>query len=170
VKAEADAPDEQEVRELFVCLCVRDAAAAIAFYTSVFGARETFRLAEPNGRIGHAELRFGPANVMLCDEHPEHGIHGPPTGGCPGTTVHLHVDEVDRLAERAAAAGAVIVRPPTDHAHGERQCRLRDPFGHYWLLGHQLEELSEQEIVRRYAAQVRDRGVRPHSAAASVPG
>lgn len=157
MKAEAGTADEQDVRELFVYLCVRDAAAAIEFYTSVFGARETFRLAEPGGRIGHAELRFGPATVMLCDEHPEHGIHCPPTAGCPGTTVHLHVDDVDRLAERAAAAGAVIVRPPTDYAHGERQCRLRDPFGHDWLLGHQLEELSEQEIARRYAAEVRDR-------------
>lgn len=157
MKAEAGTADERVVRALFVYLCVRDAAAAIEFYTSVFGARETFRLAEPGGRIGHAELRFGPATVMLCDEHPEHGIHGPPTAGCPGTTVHLHVDDVDRLAERAAAAGAVIVRPPTDYAHGERQCRLRDPFGHDWLLGHQLEELSEQEIARRYTAEVRDR-------------
>jgi PhnB protein len=156
MKAMAGTADVQEVIELFVYLCVRDAAAAIEFYTSVFGAHETFRLAEPGGRIGHAELRFGPATVMLCDEHPEHGIHGPPAAGCPGTTVHLHVDDVDRLAERAAAAGAVIVRPPTDHAHGERQCRLRDPFGHDWLLGHQLEELSEQEIARRYAAEVRD--------------
>lgn len=155
--AEGGAADEQEVRELFVYLCVQDAAAAIEFYTSVFGARETFRLAEPGGRIGHAELRFGPSTVMLCDEHPEHGIHAPPTAGCPGTTVHLHVDDVDGLAQRAAAAGAVIVRPPTDYEHGERQCRLRDPFGHDWLLGHQLEELSEHEIARRYAAEVGDR-------------
>jgi PhnB protein len=148
--------DDVEVREVFVYLCVRDAAAAIDFYTSVFGARETFRLAEPGGRVGHAELTFGPATVMLCDEHPEHGILAPPATGCSGTTVHLHVEDVDRLADRAVAAGAVLVREPTDYGHGERQCRLRDPFGHEWLLGHQLEALSNEEIARRYEAEQRN--------------
>jgi PhnB protein len=138
-----------EIRELFVYLCVHDADAAIAFYTSVFGARETLRLAEPGGRVGHAELRMGPATVMLCDEHPELGIRSPGPVGGPGTTVHLHVDDVDRLAERALAAGAEMVREPTDYGHGERQCRIRDPFGHEWLLGHALEELSGDEIRRR---------------------
>lgn len=170
-------PEGTAVRELFVYLCVRDAAAAIDFYGRVFGARETFRLTDRGGRVGHADLELGPATVMLCDEHPEHGIlapapagsHSPdatggvtpdaageaapaPAGGT-GVTIHLHVDDVDRLAERAAAAGAVILREPTDYAHGERQCRLLDPFGHTWLLGHQLEELSPEEITRRYEAE-----------------
>jgi PhnB protein len=146
-----------EIRELFVYLCVDGADAAIAFYTKVFGARETLRLAEPGGRVGHAELRFGPATVMVCDEHPQHGIQAPPPTGSRGARVHLHVDDVDRLAERAAAEGAVILMDPTDQGHGERQCRLRDPFGQEWLLGHQLEDLSDEEIARRYDAEVRDR-------------
>jgi PhnB protein len=146
-----------EIDELFVYLCVRDAAAAITFYSQVFGAEETFRLAEPGGRVGHAELRLGPATVMLCDEHPEHGILSPQAFGGTGARVHLHVRDVDRLARRAADAGAVILMDPTDFGHGERQCRLRDPFGHEWLLGHPLEELTNEEIARRYAEETRDR-------------
>jgi PhnB protein len=140
------------IREVFPYLCVRGADAAIGFYTEVFGARETFRLEEPSGRVGHAELVLGPLTVMVCDEHPELGIRAPsPTGGS-GTALHLHVDNVDRLAARATAAGAAMLREPTDYGHGERQCRIRDPFGHEWLLGHELEQLDNEEIRRRYEA------------------
>ena len=124
-----------EVREVFVYLCVRGGDAAIAFYTQVFGARERFRLAGPDGRIGHAELDIGPVTVMLADEHPELGILSPLAYGGTGTTLHLHVDDVDALTRRAAEAGATVVRAPEDHGHGERQSRVRDPFGHEWLLG-----------------------------------
>ena len=128
-----------EVHEVFVYLCVRDANAAIAFYTHVFGARERFRLAGPDGRIGHAELDIGPVTVMLADEHPEHGILSPLAFGGTGTTLHLHVRDVDALTRRAADAGATVLRAPEDQGHGERQSRLRDPFGHEWLLGHPIK-------------------------------
>ncbi len=138
------------VRELFVYLCVTDAAAAIEFYARVFGARETFRLEGTDGRVGHAELRFGPMTVMISDEHPEHGVLAPATHGASGITLHLHVDDVDQLARRAVEAGAVSLSGPADHPHGERQCRIGDPFGHVWLLGEEIEDLPEVEIVRRY--------------------
>lgn len=140
------------IRELFVYLCVTDAVAAIDFYVRVFGARETFRLEDADGRVGHAELRFGPATVMISDEHPEFGVVAPPAHGATGITLHLHVDDVDWLVRRAVDAGAVNLGGPTDHAHGERQCRVRDPYGHTWLLGQQIEDLSNDEIERRYRA------------------
>jgi PhnB protein len=141
------------IHDLFLYLCVDDGPAAIDFYSRVFGAEETLRLQEPGGRVGHAELRIGPATVMLCDEHPELGIFSPRAFGGSGSAVHLHVDDVDQLARRAVEAGAEMVREPTDYAHGERQCRIRDPFGHEWLLGHSLEQLSEEEISRRFDAE-----------------
>src|SRR5262245_22071524 len=96
-------------------------------------------MADPGkGRIGHAELRIGPMTIMLADEYPELGILSPLAHGGTGTTLHLHVDDVDALAADALRAGATMVRPPTDYDHGERQCRIRDPFGHEWLLGHDL--------------------------------
>ncbi len=127
------------IHEVYPYLCVRGAAAAIDFYTRVFGARETLRLSEPSGRIAHAELTLGPATLMLADEHPEYGVQSPLAFGGTGTTIHLHVENVDTITARAVEAGATVLREPADQGHGERQCRLRDPFGHEWLLGHKIE-------------------------------
>jgi uncharacterized glyoxalase superfamily protein PhnB len=138
------------VREVYPYLCVRGAAAAIEFYSRVFGAQEIARLAEPDGRIAHAELKLGSTTMMLADEHPEAGIQSPLAFGGTGTTLHLHVENVDTLAYRATEAGATLLRAPADQDHGERQCRLRDPFGHEWLLGHPIE--STEEMKSRFEA------------------
>lgn len=131
------------IREVYPYLCVRGAAAAIEFYQKVFGAEEIFRMTDPgNGRIGHAELKLGPVTLMLADEHPELGILSPLAFGGSGTTIHLHVDDVDALAKEAVQAGATILRQPADYSHGERQCRFRDPFGHEWLLGHETPKVA----------------------------
>lgn len=149
-------PGAPSIHEVFIYLIVRGGVDAIDFYARVFGATETFRLQEPGGgRVGHAELRLGPVTVMLADEHPEAGILSPLAFGGTGTRIHLHVDDVDVLAARAVDAGAVILFGPEDQAHGERQCRLRDPWGHEWLLGHPVgEPLSNDEIQRRYQEEV----------------
>lgn len=142
---------EPAIHEVFTYLCVADGAGAIDFYTRVFGARETFRLQEPGGRVAHAELRLGPTTLMLAGEYPELGIRGPLAYGGTGTTLHLHVDDVDALTRRAEDAGATVLRPPADQPHGERQSRIRDPFGHEWLLGHPLgPPLTNDEIRRRF--------------------
>jgi len=147
--AETSPSARSAIHEVYPYLCVRNAAAAIEFYRRAFGAEEIFRLTEPGGRIGHAELKLGPATIMLADEYPEHGIRSPLAFGGTGTTIHLHVSDVDVLAAEALEAGATMVREPTDYGHGERQCRLRDPFGHEWLLGHEIEQVSREEMQRR---------------------
>ena len=146
--------EASSIHEVYPYLCVRGAAAAIDLYGRAFGARETFRLTEPGGRIGHAELKLGPATLMLVDEYPEYGIQSPIVFGGTGTTIHLHVENVDALTEQAVEAGATVLREPTDQSHGERQCRLRDPFGHEWLLGHPIENVSREEMQHRFEAQL----------------
>lgn len=148
---------EPEIFEVFPHLHVRGGAAAIEFYQRLFGAHELMRLAYPDGRIAHAELRLGPLTVLLADEHPEYGVRSPLAFGGTGSAIHLHVDNVDRLARRAMAAGATMITAPHDEDHGERQCRIRDPFGHEWLLGHQTEQVSPDEIHRRFDAAHRPR-------------
>jgi uncharacterized glyoxalase superfamily protein PhnB len=140
------------ISEVFPCLRVRGGLAAIDFYVRAFGAVETMRLVEPSGRLGHAELRFGPATLTLSDEYPEFGLLGPQSLGGTGSAIHLHVDDADAWAARAIAAGAVMVMPPADQFYGERSCRVRDPFGHDWLLGHRIERVSLEEMQRRFAA------------------
>jgi PhnB protein len=150
---EAIAHHTPVIHAVYPYLCVRGGAAAIDFYVRVFGARELMRLTYADGRIAHAEVKLGPATLMLSDEHPEYGIRSPLTFGGTGIGIHLHVDDVDELTARAVKAGATVLRPPTDEGHGERQAKIRDPFGHEWLLGHQVETVSSEEIQRRFEAE-----------------
>lgn len=141
--------------ELFAYLCVHDSSAAIAYYSEVFGAREKFRLTEPSGRIGHAELDFDGATLMLSDEFPEYGILGAKSIGATAVTIHLHVDDADAVIERALKAGATLEIPIQDQFYGERSGSFRDPFGHRWNIGHSIEEVSPEEMQRRYTAMLK---------------
>ncbi|MBE9169547.1 VOC family protein [Pleurocapsales cyanobacterium LEGE 06147] len=144
--------NRNRVHEVFPYLRVNGAEAAIQFYTSVFGAVEKFRLAEPGGRIGHVELDLGNIVLMLSDEFPEYNCLAPQEPGATGLVIHLHCDNCDELAARAVAAGAVMVREPSDAFYGERSCTIRDPFGHEWMLGHEIEKVEPEEMQRRYTA------------------
>lgn len=140
------------IHEVFAYLCVSGADAAIAFYGKAFGATEKFRLTEPGGRIGHAELDFGGATVMLSDEFPEFGIRSAASIGATAVTIHLHVDDADAMIRRAVEAGATLEREASDAFYGERSGAVRDPFGHRWLIGHSIEDVSPEEMQRRYTA------------------
>lgn len=144
------------ISEVFPYLRVRDASAAIRFYENAFGAVEKFRLAEPAGRVGHAELHFGNATVMVSDEYPEAGIRGPEAFGGSGSSVHLHVDDVDAMTTQAVAAGAELLMEPQDQFYGERSSKVRDPFGHEWLLGSHIEDVTPEEMQRRFTAMFDD--------------
>ncbi|MFO0612376.1 MAG: helix-turn-helix domain-containing protein [Polyangiaceae bacterium] len=146
-----------KIHEAFTYLRVNDARAAIDFYREAFGATEKFRLTEPGGRVGHAELDFGGTTIMLSDEFPEAGILGPVTLGGTSFSVHLHVDDADAAVARAVAAGATVVRPLRDQFYGERSGAVRDPFGHDWLIGHELEKVTPDEMQRRYELLVGQR-------------
>jgi uncharacterized glyoxalase superfamily protein PhnB len=87
------------IHEVFPYLMVHDASAAIHFYGQAFGATELFRLVEPSGRIGHAELKLGPLTLMVADEFPEYGMRGPKGEDGNGFTIHLHVDDADALTD-----------------------------------------------------------------------
>ncbi len=138
------------IHELFAYLCVEDAHKAIEFYGKAFGAQEKYRLAEPGGRIGHAELAFGNATLMLSEEFPEYGIRGPRALGGTPVTIHLHVDDADAIIQRAVAAGAQLEMAPKDQFYGERSGSIRDPFGHRWNIGHHIEDVTPDEMQRRY--------------------
>ncbi|MFW5920812.1 MAG: VOC family protein, partial [Polyangiales bacterium] len=126
------------------------------FYREAFGASEMFRLEEPGGRIGHAELDFDGTTLMIADEFPEIGCRGPKALEATPVTLHLHVDDADEVVRRAVAAGAELVREPQDHFYGERSGTVRDPFGHRWLIGHSIEDVSPEEMQRRYEALMKD--------------
>lgn len=142
------------IHELFAYLCVNDAKAAIDYYAKVFDATEKFRLTEPGGRIGHAELDFNGITLMLSDEYPECEIRAPRAFGGTTVTIHLHVDDADALIQRAVDAGATLDMAPKDQFYGERSGVVRDPFGHRWNIGHSIEQLTPEEMQRRYTTMM----------------
>ena len=143
---------EQTIHDVYAYLRVHDTKAAIDFYARAFGAKELFRLVEPSGKVGHAELKLGPVTIMLSDEYPEIGIRGPRSIGGTSVSIHIHASDVDRLFEQAVAAGATGVRPLQNQFYGERSGTVRDPFGHEWLLGGHIEDMTVEEMQRRYTA------------------
>lgn len=148
----ATADSAVTVHEVYPYLRVSGAGDAIAFYIRAFGAKERFRLTEPSGRIGHAEIKIGETTLMLSDEYPEYGIRGPLALGGTSFSIHLHVDSVDTLMKQAILAGATIVREVADQFYGERSGMVRDPFGHEWLLGQQIEDVHPEVMQKRFTA------------------
>lgn len=131
-------------------LCCKDAAAAIEFYKNAFDAVEDYRLAEPGGRIGHAELHINGASIMLSDEYPEMSVLSPQSLGGSPVAIHLYVADAKAVEAKAAAAGAKIVRPVADQFYGDSAGTLEDPFGHRWFVSTRKEQLSGAEIKQRY--------------------
>jgi len=142
------------IHALYAYLRVDDCARAIDFYRRAFGATEKFRLSEPAGRIGHAELDFNGTTLMISDEFPEFGMQGPQAGGGSPVSLHLHVENADRVVQQALDAGATLAMAPQDQFYGERTGVVIDPFGHRWMIGHEIEKLTPQEMQRRYTAMM----------------
>jgi PhnB protein len=133
-------------------LCVNGAAAAIEFYKKAFGAKEVLRMADPSGKVGHAEIQIGDSRLMLADEYPEMGFLSPKSIGGTPVMMHLYVEDVDATVPRAVAAGAKVTREVADQFYGDRGGKIEDPFGHSWYVATHKEDLSQEEIQKRAAA------------------
>jgi PhnB protein len=132
-------------------LIVDDGAAAVEFYTSIFGATERMRMAEPDGKIGHTELELGDSVIMLADEHPEVGAVSPRSVGGTPVTLHVYVEDADDVFARATAAGARAERPVETQFYGDRLGQFEDPFGHRWSVATHVEDVPPEEMEKRAA-------------------
>jgi PhnB protein len=130
-------------------LIVRDAARVIDFYRQGLGAREVMRMAGPDGRVMHAEVRIGDSVVMLGDEPQMPGCRSPQSVGARTATLYLYVPDVDAAFRRALRAGGREVAPPADMFWGDRVGTVEDPSGHQWMLATHKEDLTPREIARR---------------------
>ena len=136
-------------------LIVKDAAAALAFYASALGATELFRMADPAGRIGHAEMRIGDSGFMLADEFPDVGAVAPVAGGGHAVSFLLYVPDVDAAIARAVQAGCRVVKPVRDQFYGDRSGTVVDPFGHQWTIATHVEDVPPEEMQRRAEAMAK---------------
>lgn len=132
---------------------VRNAAKAIEFYKSVFGATEVLRLPSPDGtKVLHAELKIRDSVLMLSDECPDMGASAPQPGtGLPAHSVMLYVPDVDSTFKQAIAHGATSVMPPADMFWGDRFSKFVDPFGHLWAVATHTREVTPEECAKAVA-------------------
>ena len=134
---------------------VDDAKKAMDFYSTAFGAKETFRM--PMGdKIAHAEMDIDGSRFMLSDEFPEWGALSPRSRGGATGGMLIYVKDADASIDRAVKAGATVVQPAEDQFWGDRMGTVVDPFGHKWMLGTHKEEVSPEEMQRRGDAWVKD--------------
>ena len=133
-------------------LIIKNAADALEFYKQAFGATELFRMAQPDGKIGHAEIKIGDSPIMLADEFPEMGYKSPQSLGGSPVSIMIYVEEVDAVFDRALAAGATVQQPVQDKFYGDRIGTLVDPFGHVWHVSTHKEDVSPEEMEKRAAA------------------
>jgi PhnB protein len=134
-------------------LCCAGAAAAIDFYTIVFGAVQMQRWTAPDGRIGHAELELAGQRLYVADEHPEIGVRGPRALGGTAVSFVLTVPDADVTVARAVDAGATLERPVTVQEYGARAGWIVDPFGHRWNVQTPVEQMSLQRLRERVGDQ-----------------
>ncbi len=135
-------------------LTISGATDAIEFYKKAFGAKEIYRLAGTDGKVGHAEIQIGDSRIMLADESPMMGNKSPKSlGGSPAGIV-LYVEHVDKMFDQAVQAGAKVTRPLKDQPYGDRMGGLEDPFGHHWHLGTHIEDVAPDELDRRMKAMM----------------
>jgi PhnB protein len=123
------------IRGVTPYLIVEGAAAAIDWYREALGAEEVDRQVGGAGRVAHAELRIGASTIFLGEEHPHlEEIFAPARVGGTPVYLDLETDDVAGLFERMVAAGGAPIREPTDPSLPLQTAKVRDPFGHVWLL------------------------------------
>ncbi len=135
-------------------LTIRNCREAIAFYEKAFGATTLSVMPGPDGKIMHGEIKIGDSVVMVADEFLDWGARSPQAlGGTPGG-LFLYVDDADAWFQRAVDAGATVEMPLENQFWGDRYGKLRDPFGHGWAIGQHIEDVGEEEMMRRMQASM----------------
>lgn len=127
-------------------LVIDDGAAAIAFYQHVFGAHEVERYVDLQGRIVHVELRLGNVALHLTEENPASHNVSPARLGGSAVQLQLTCEDPDRVQSLAVQRNATVIFPVTDQFYGRREGRIRDPFGHLWILTKASQAVSPEPV------------------------
>jgi PhnB protein len=136
------------VMPMLVC---RDAASELEFCKITFNAVELVRRAGPDGVVAHAALTIGGAMIMIEGEWPGLASHAPQPDASSPVVIYVYVEDVDKVMERAVAAGATILMPVKNQFWGDRTGRIVDPSGHVWTISTRVEETSSPEREERWS-------------------
>jgi len=131
-------------------LAFQDAAFAMAFYENAFGATELYRLTEPSGKVGHAEMKIGDSHIMISDEYPEMAVLSAKTLAGSPIRLNLIVKNADAFFSKAVSAGATVVRPMQEEFYGYRNGVVMDPFGYTWAIMSQVKVIAPKTMQAQW--------------------
>jgi len=145
---------------LISAVCYRDPKAALIWLEKAFGFELVFLVEDAEGNLGHSEMRFGNACVMVGNEWSDDHKSPASVGGKNTQTVHIQLSEgdLDAHCERARAAGAEIIVAPATQFYGDRTYRCKDPEGHIWTVARTVESVSVEEMERRTGLKITGQG------------
>jgi uncharacterized glyoxalase superfamily protein PhnB len=147
---EATKPNVQPIPEgshtITPYLVVEGVPKLIEFLKQAFGAQELGRMARPDGGVMHAEVKVGDSKLMM----------GEPMGDWKAKpcSLYLYVEDVDAVYQRAIQAGGTSVSEPSDQFYGDRTGGVIDPSGNYWGIATHVEDVSHEEMAKRFAAMM----------------
>jgi len=133
-------PIPEGYRTVTPYLIVTRAPEVIDFMKRAFGAQLLFQMANPDGSIGHSELRVGDSMIMLSS--------GREQWKPMPTMIHLYVEDCDAVFAKAVEAGAEVVMPLADQFYGDRSGGVKDVAGNYWWIATHVKDVSEEEMKR----------------------
>ncbi len=127
-------------------IVVNNSKEAIEFYKKAFGANEIYQMAGPEGKCLHAMIKIGDSFVMMTDEFPQMGARSPQSIGGTPVTLHLYVEDADKVYNQAVQAGAKPTLPIMDAFWGDRYGCVLDPYGHSWSIATHKIDMSPEEM------------------------
>src|SRR4029077_11574382 len=133
-------------------LVCRNAARAIEFYKTAFGATELRRAPGPNGEILHAELQIGDSTFFINDMISKTPVPSPGDGVGNPMYIHMDVADADAIFSRAVSGGSRVDMPIQNMFWGARYGKLTDPFGQQWGIATHIEDVAPEEMKRRQDA------------------
>jgi uncharacterized glyoxalase superfamily protein PhnB len=138
-------------------LAYRDPAAALSWLEKAFGFEITMVVENPDGSIGHSEMRLGDALIYVGREWDEHHRSPVANGGVNTQSLHIQLPSgIDAHFAVARAAGAKVLREPEDQFYGDRNYVVADPEGHIWSFGQTIKAMTFAEMQAAGGRPVRD--------------
>jgi uncharacterized glyoxalase superfamily protein PhnB len=125
-------------------LVARGVPRLIEFLEEAFGAVEIGRHTQPDGRVMHAEVRIRDSVLMMGEASEQ----WPPVA----CNLHLYVEDVDAVFQKAVKAGGTVIREVADQFYGDRSGGVTDPVGNMWWISTHVEDVSREEMERRQQA------------------
>jgi PhnB protein len=133
-------------------LIVDGAQQLIEFLKGTFEVEDRGVMPRPDGKVGHAEVKLGDSIIMLSDS-------GGPNNAQPTTSmIVVYVEDVDKSYQRALEAGGEKFQEPEDQFYGDRSAGVKDSFGNLWYIHTHVEDVSEEEMMRRMQEAAQQQG------------